>query len=210
MKALRSFFISLFLVLIFCSAGIAQKEQKDMRGRALPENATLEETQSWIILAMTGNSAHRLKETKTVKDVLQIEKDDKHFIDTRISNVKFEGCQMSYTIENKSEVTQQRGITGGMGVGGGQMPMGAQTEKTKVTFKLSELDTNEITFKETEENGVMSVIALRTLDYKRVIKLSSKDTGNLTVSVASFMVGSNIAEQTKDALVHAVGLCRAE
>jgi hypothetical protein len=210
MKVLRSFSLSISLLLFFCIFGFAQPgfAQKDNRMNALPENATLEETQTWLIRIITGNSAYRVKETEPVKDVMKTDPDRTESSDRKISAVKFDGCQMSYTLQKNAQIAQSQ--TGSMRTTNQSLTTVGPDEQVKVLFDLKDINTEEVSLQEINETSPMSVINMRTQNYKRTIKIKGdKENGSLTVSVASLVVGTNIADQVKEGLLHAITLCQA-
>lgn len=188
------------MFLLLCLSAFAQK---DNRINALPENATLEETQAWLIRAIDQNSKYSVKVTQSVSELGRPRSEQSGYSDIKITGIKFQGCQISYTIEKVSTVSASKIQTQ-------SSSHPATREDVKVMFDLKDMDLSEISIKEVETTSTMSVINLRTLDYKRVVKLKGdKETGNITVSVASIVIGTNIVEQVKEAFAHAVTLCQA-
>jgi hypothetical protein len=199
MKRVFSFFFFSGVISVFCfSAALAQFN-------TMPPNATMEEAQEWLGRAITQNSVYKVKDEAKVQEPLKGNSDKVEKSTNQIRLVKFDGCLMSYTIRRTSEVSSKGLRTPSL------FPSNGSSDSFKVSLNLKDIDTAEITLQETEEKGEMSVINMRTKDYKRVIKLKGdNETGNIAVSVSSIVVGSNIAEGVKDGLIHLVNLCQAE
>src|SRR5262245_48649923 len=121
-------FFSVFAALMIALSTMAQAQEK-VRLSSLPENATLQETQDWLIKAITQNSVFRVKSNQSVKNVglgriggSNVERS--MYAETRVLELKFKGCQMSYALEtltatdassSGSGSTPQRGSIGSMG-----------------------------------------------------------------------------------------------
>lgn len=151
-----------------------------------------------------SNSTFRVTETQKTPDILSNESDKIRIADSKIRDLKFEGCKINYSIRQTEEVEKAgRQVKQ-------SLPMGPITTDTSVYFDMADINPDEISMEEIEELKTMSAISMRTFDYKRVIKLKGKDTGTINVSVASMVVGSNVVEQVRDAIIHAVTLCRAK
>ncbi len=202
MNICRFLLCSALLMLLF-SATVATAQEKEKLS-TLSDNASLADVQSWLVRAIDQNSAYRFKVAEGVKDPLRPKDQLVEYSDSKITNVKFQGCQISYTVEKVSDVSSSKLKTQGL-------PAPADHEEMKVMFDLKDINRDEISIRDTGAGSVMSAISMRTLDYKRVVKIKGgKETGNITVSVASIVVGSNIVERVKNALDLAVTLCQAE
>jgi hypothetical protein len=204
MNICRFLLCSAALTLLFSAAVMTAAAQEKEKLAALPDKASLQDVQSWLVRAIDQNSAYRFKVAEGVKDPFRPKDQLVEYSDTKITNVKFQGCQISYIVEKISDVSSSKLQTSGL-------PAPADHEEMKVMFDLKDINLDEISIRETGADSVMSAIIMRTLDYKRVVKIKGgKETGNITVSVASIVVGSNIVERVKDAFTLAITLCQAE
>lgn len=191
-------------MLLFSTTTTVATAQEKEKLSSLSDNASLADVQAWLVRAIDQNSAYRFKVAEGVKDPLRPKDQLVEYSDSKITNVKFQGCQMSYTVEKISDVSSSRLKTQGL-------PAPADHEEMKVMFDLKDINRDEITVREAGAGSVMSAVTMRTLDYKRVVKIKGgKETGNITVSVASIVVGTNIVERVQNALTMAVTLCQAE
>jgi hypothetical protein len=208
MKVLRS---SLFLFSILLLLAAAAIGQKDNRVGALPADASLDDTESWLVRAITSNSAYATTAQQGTKNAIGTSTGKATiYINSSIKDLKFNGCQVSYTMLRSSK-TEDKGptVTTTGPVSGGMVPMAAGNDDTKVNFDLKDINTDEITVHNVDEKGLDAVLSMRTIDYKRTIKLKSQDSGAINVSVVNMVLSPNVSDQVRDAFTHAVTLCQA-
>jgi len=204
---MRSLSIILFsLALIACSfLDVSAQKKPDTFLRPLPENATLEETQAWLVRAISENGSYLAKVNQTVKDPGKAASNESGYADSKVAEVKFQGSVLTYKIERTLQLTSSNSQN--------NSPLSSvpTRERVKVTLDLKDINPEEVTLQDIDAESKIQAISMRTYNYKRAISLKgSTDTGDVSVSVANIVVGKNIAEQVQAALIHAVKLCQPE
>jgi hypothetical protein len=200
MRPLSVILFSVALIACFSLNVPAQKKP----GTFLPElseNATLEETQAWLVEAIDRNGSYLAKVTQSVKDPGKAASDQTAYADTKITDVKFQGSVITYRMDRTTQ----------LGPGNSQTTTPPEREHLKVQFDLKDINPDEVTLQEIDPDSKTQAISLRTFNFKRAVSIKgSSETGNVTVSVVNIMVGKNIAEQVQAALIHAIKLCQAQ
>lgn len=196
MKFLRFFFCFVLLGLLSVTVSFAQKKDKLS---SLPDDATLEETQAWLVRAIGQNASYTSKVIQSVKDPGKTAKDQTGYSDNKVSEVKFQGSILTYTMDRTTQLDASAS----------SKSLPPERERVKVQIDLKDINPDEITLQEIDADKKLHAISLRTFNYKRSIRLKSSEMGDVGVSVANIMVGENIAEQVQAALIHAVKLCQA-
>ena len=206
MRFLGSFLSSLLFAAVICSVGFAQDKDK-FKLSALPENATQAETQEWLTAALLQNSAYLAKVNQAVRSLGSRSSDNQSgYIDTKISEVKFQGSVLSYRTNRTVQIS-----SGGVQTsGGGGFPVVPQEDNSRVQLDLKDINPDEISLQGIDGGSKTQYLSLRTYDYKRLIHLKSKDTGEITVSVANLIITENVAEQVQAAFIHLVKLCQEQ
>jgi len=139
MRFLGSFLSSLLFVAVICSVGFAQDKDK-FKLSALPENATQAETQEWLTAALLQNSAYLAKVNQAVRSLGSRSSDTQAgYIDTKISEVKFQGSVLSYRTNRSVQISsggvQTSGGGGFPGCGGTSVAIEAPDANRDVVLK---------------------------------------------------------------------------
>ncbi len=207
MKFSRSFFC-LVLVLMLASFASAQ-DKRGFRLSSLPENATIAETQEWLIAALTQNSSYLSKNNQQLRDLgSRSATNESTYTDSKISDVKFQGTVLTYKLFQSTQINSSGGKTG-VQTGNSAPPMPQETTAT-VQLNLKDINPDEITLQEINADSQLQQLSLRTHDYKRVIRIKSVDTGPLNVSVANFVIVGPVSEQVQAAFIHLVKLVQEQ
>jgi len=165
----------------------------------LPANATLAESQEWIVKNLGKNFGY-----STIDDTV------------KISDLKFDGCTLSYRVLQR--YTDQKAALGdrpALGV------TGATTAKDisysvheDVWVDLKKIDPAKIALGPMTTPKSMQIILLETLESKDTIKFDRQGTSVRynTAGVrntTSFPVKESAGESLAKGLQHTIGLCRA-
>jgi len=201
---MKIFFLGIFLtglLLLGCTT-CAFAQDKDKKSIfALPKDATMEQTQEWLARTITQNGEYGYKKGTSSDAMDPKSKLDVH-TNLKLSELKFNGCEISYTVNSIEQAVK----TGRMTTSPMQM---ATHNSLKVRFNLKDINLDEVTVQPTGEDTHTSVISMRTTDYKRSIALKDTETGVANVSAATIVISENIADDTRDAFAHLIGLCQA-
>jgi hypothetical protein len=196
-----------FLVLLFLTSSlVVSAQQKPLQlPNSLPDSATMAETQEWLTKILTKNSSHIAKVEQGVKQLGGAKSKTSGYIESKISELTFKGTVLSYKITQGTQFNS----------GGGTQPQQQQQsnfppmpneENISVQLDLKDINPEEVSLRDIEGDQNAQTLSLRTFDYKRTIKLKSSDTGNITVSVATIVVNTNVSEQVQNAFLHLLKL----
>ncbi len=204
----RSFFCSV-LVLMLASVFVSAQDKRGFRLSSLPENATIAETQEWLTAALTQNSSYLSKSIQQLKDFGSMSaSNETTYTDSRISEVKFQGSVLTYKLFRSTQLNSGGGKTGVQS--GNSSPPIPQESTATVQMNLKDINPEEITLQEVDAASKLQQLSLRTLDYKRLIRLKSEDTGTVNISVANFVIVGPVAEQVQAAFIHLVKLVQEQ
>jgi hypothetical protein len=198
-----------FLALLFLTSSlVVSAQQKPLQlPNSLPDNATLAETQEWLTKVLTRNSSHIAKVEQGVKQLGGAKSKTSGYIESKISELTFKGTVLSY------KITQGTQFNSGAGAQPQQQqqpqsgfPPMPNEENISVQLDLKDINPEEVTLRDIDGDENAQTLSLRTYDYKRTIKLKSSDTGNITISVATIVVNTNVSEQVQNAFLHLLKL----
>ncbi len=164
-------FSLLLLAAILVSPDYASAQSKDFK--SLPDKASLAETQKWLVAAIGKNASYKARASSAT-----------------VADIAFEGCKLSYTVEQKSGSTAHA-------------TMGATTRtykvKHEVAFDLSFVFPDDIRLADHPFPELQTiVIGLRAAD---------SQSQKTPLQETEIVVKYEAAEQIRAALVHAQRLC---
>jgi hypothetical protein len=211
MNILRCF-CSIALLVFVCMGSFAQEKEK-LRLSSLPEKANLAETQEWLIAALTQNSAYLSKNTQKTKNIgigSSSSSDDVTYTDSKISEVKFQGSLLTYKLFQSLQTNSGTSkITTQSGSGSSTPPVPQETNAT-VQLDLKDINPEEISLQDINADLNIQQLSLRTYEYKRSIRLKSRDTGTVNISVANMIVSGSLGDQVQAAFIHLVKLVQEQ
>lgn len=185
------FLLCLFLALVLLSGYAFPQKKSDLTPVAT--DASLADTQKWLIKAIAGNSAFTYKTGEN-----------------KITDLKFDGCQFSYVfvIKPKSDPVLDSQIDRTKPVS----PMGTPANYMNYLFDLKDIDPVNISFKPLQADKLMQQMFFKTLSGKETISTgyrhgTLRDTGHS--SGASIIITEKASEMIKAGFVQAVQLCQA-
>jgi hypothetical protein len=194
---------------MLASVFVSAQDKKGFRLSSLPENATIAETQEWLTAALTQNSSYLSKNIQQLKDLgSRSASNETTYTDSKISEVKFQGPVLTYKLFRSMQINSS-GVKTGMQSGNSSPSIPEETTAT-VQVNLKDINPEEITLQEIDPDSKLQQLSLRTLDYKRVIRLKSPDTGTVNISVANFVIVGHIGEQVQAAFIHLVKLVQEQ
>lgn len=159
----------------------------------LSMDASMSQTQAWLVKAIDKNSTYRSGNSRD-----------------SISNVKFDGCRLSYTIEHQTAANSS----------GMNLPGGASTSAptyystlTTLAFDLKSMNADGITMTPLVSNTNMQALTLYSLEGRKGVTFNFQPnspqlhrTGSQTA--ATFVVKTDVAEKIKTGLVQAISFCQ--
>jgi hypothetical protein len=204
-------YISLALVFLTSALAISAQQKPLQLPSSLPDSATLAETQEWLTKILTRNSSHIAKVEQGVKQLGGGTSKSSGYIESKISELTFKGTVLSY------KITQGTQFNSGGGAQAQPQPQQQSSfppmpneENISVQLDLKDINPEEVTLRDIEGDENAQTLSLRTYDYKRTIKLKSGDTGNITISVATIVVNTNVSQQVQNAFLHLLKLVQEQ
>ena len=193
MRILICFLGAISMSLVFSNGIFAQSKK---RTEPLAENASLETTQKWLAKEIKKFSKYAF-ENQFRSEI------------TKVSNIKFEGCNISYRY-TRAYISASANSIGSIGSPSSSSPTTSE-ETSLYSFNLKLLDT-DVVLKSSKTKG-MQIILLNTLEKKEDIsfihdpKTRYKKAGSQ--KSASFTIRETAAEQIKNGFIQAIKLCQA-
>jgi hypothetical protein len=193
MKNARLFLFSLLLLMFFCAASFAQK---DKGVTPLAADATLADTQAWLVKTITKNATFHVGGTKK-----------------SISDMKFEGTKITYTM--RTEVVpgdSPEDATPADSDSNAREEASGQSSATVYKFDLKDMDGENVLTKAVPNISKMTAVILQSMPGQNSVGLTNpfkKNTILQTKPTASFVVKEGVAEPLKSALQHAIQLSKA-
>jgi hypothetical protein len=194
MKILRSF-LTLTAAMLFLSTLVFSQDMKPL----ISMDASLAQTQAWLAKAIDKNSTYSSGRNGNITD--------------SISAVKFDGCKLSYAIENerKAERFGEAWPGGANENGAASRPPNYYTTTTTLAFDLKEMDLNGIVLTPLISNSNMQMITIRSREGGQSVSYST-NYGSFSRSglrfAATMAVKNEAAEQIKAGLAQAMTLCQ--
>jgi hypothetical protein len=185
MKRIGFFLYAILLSAVFCASGFAQK---DKVVTPLAADATLADTQAWLVKVIGKNSTFHMGGAKK-----------------SISDLKFDGTKFTYTMyseqvpgDSPEDATPQGSDSNA------REESGAQSSATVFKFDLKDIDPDNVLLKPVPNiKTKMSAIILQSMPGQNSIGLTTpfkKSATLATKPTASIIVKENVAEQVKAAL----------
>ena len=196
MKMRRIIYALLLQVSILSLIAAAQSKDKLP---PLPANATLAESQEWIVKNLSKNFGY-----STIDDTV------------KISDLKFEGCTLRYRVAQR--YVDQKAALGerpALGVTGAttakDIPYSVHED---VWVDLKQIDPAKIGLGPMPKPKSMQIILLETVEKKDAIKFDSQGTSVRYNTVGmrnttTFPVKESAGESLAKGLMHTIRLCRA-
>jgi hypothetical protein len=197
MHLIKCIFTLLITAVIFSSAGFAQSKDKNA---PLPDNATLADSQEYLIKMLNKNFGY-----STIDDSV------------KMSDLKFDGCRISYRAIQR--YTDQKAALGDRPALGNT---GATASKEitynvheDVNFDLKDINPAQISLSALGRPKSMQLIELETVGKKDLIKFDRTGTNvryntSGVRAVNGFPVKASAGEQIAKAFMHVIRLCQAE
>ncbi len=188
MRISRTFFAA--AAAVFALSTFAYSQDKTS---LLSMDASMSQTQAWLVKAIDKNSTYRSGDSRD-----------------SISNVKFDGCRLSYTIEHQTSANSS----------GMNLPGGASTSAptyystlTTLALDLKSMNMNGITLTPLVSNTNMQVLTLYSLESQKSVSFNFQPSNPQFSrtgfqSAATFAVKADVAEKIKTGLVQAISFCQ--
>jgi hypothetical protein len=190
MRISRTFFALTIAVFAFSISAFSQ-EMKPL----IAQDASLSQTQAWLAKTIDKNSTY-------------------HSGDSRdsISNVKFDGCRLSYTIEHQT----------GYNSSSMNLPGSASTSApayystlTTLALDLKNMNMGGITLTPLVSNTNMQMLTLYSLEGQKSVSFNlqpnnSRFSRTGFQATATLAVKADVAEKIKIGLVQAISFCQRE
>ena len=193
MKRIKFFSFTMLLLAFSCTASFAQK---DKGLTPLAADATLADTQAWLVKAIGKNSTFHLNGSKK-----------------SVSDVKFDGTKFTYTMysermpgESPEDATPQDSDSNA------REESGAQSSATVFKMDMKDIDPDGVLLKPVPNVNKMSAIILQSMPGQNSIGITTplkKKETLATKPTASIIVKESVAEQVKAALEHLIKLSKA-
>jgi hypothetical protein len=193
MKKARIFLCSIFLLAFFCVTGFAQK---DKGVTPLAADATLADTQAWLVKVIGKNSTFHAGGAKK-----------------SISDLKFEGSKLFYTM--RSEIVpgdSPEDATPADSDSNAREEAGASSSATVYKYDLKDLDADNVLLKPVPNVNKMSAVIVQSMPGQNSIGITTPLKRNSILSTkatAALVVKEGVAEQVKAAMEHAIKLSKA-
>jgi hypothetical protein len=192
MKRSKFFLYAILMLVFFCASGFAQK---DKGVTALAEDATLADTQAWLVKVIGKNSTFHMGGAKK-----------------SIADMKFDGTKLVYTMysertpgDSPEDAKPQDSDSNA------QEQSSAQSSATVYKFDLKDIDPDAILVKPVPNANKMSAVILQSMPGQNSIGLTTplkKSATLATKPTASIIVKEAVAEQVKAAFEHALKLSK--
>src|ERR1044072_1090 len=191
MKRIKFFLFAILLLVFLCASGFAQK---DKGVTPLAADATLADTEAWLVKVIGKNSTFHMGGAKK-----------------SISDLKFDGTKFTYTMyseqtpgDSPEDATPQDSDSNA------REESGAKSSATVFKFDLKDIDPDNVLLKPVP-NVKMSAIILQSMPGQNSIGLTTplqKSATLATTPTASIIVKEAVAEQVKAAFEHALKLSK--
>ena len=191
MKRIKFFLFAILLLVFLCASGFAQK---DKGVTPLAADATLADTEAWLVKVIGKNSTFHMGGAKK-----------------SISDLKFDGTKFTYTMyseqtpgDSPEDATPQDSDSNA------REESGAKSSATVFKFDLKDIDPDNVLLKPVP-NVKMSAIILQSMPGQNSIGLTTplkKSATLATKPTASIIVKEAVAEQVKAAFEHALKLSK--
>lgn len=192
MKKARIFLYSILLLALLCAAGFAQKD----KGAPLAADASLADTEAWLVKAIGKNSTFHAGGAKKY-----------------ISDLKFEGTKFSYILRTEMVPGDSpEDATPADSDSNAREEAGTSSSATVYKFDLKDMDPDALLIKPVPNVNKMSAVIVQSMPGQNSVGVTTPLKKNSTLSTkatASFIVKEGMAEQLKAALEHAIKLSRA-
>lgn len=200
--------LSFVCIILFFSTVAPQNKSKL---EPLAENVTLEETQRWLEKQIKKFSKH------TSNDTFRVES-------TKIQEIKFEGCKLSYQ-RTKTIISEARKLpTDSTSAETSSSPSNLENISTVFFLELKKMDETKV-FYQASMQKEMKTIVIYTLEKTNVVTFRNDPTNSRygegrgstvyktdkkegSQNYASFTVKEEVAEQIKNGFIQAIKLCR--
>ena len=191
MKRINFFLFAILMMVFLCASGFAQK---DKGVTPLAADATLADTEAWLVKVIGKNSTFHMGGAKK-----------------SISDLKFDGTKFTYTMyseqtpgDSPEDATPQDSDSNA------REESGAKSSATVFKFDLKDIDPDNVLLKAVP-NVKMSAVILQSMPGQNSIGLTTplkKKETLATKPTASIIVKEAVAEQVKAAFEHVLKLSR--
>jgi hypothetical protein len=191
MKKLK-LFIGLSISILFISTFAFSQKTSD----TLAENATLAETQAWLVKVIGKNGTFHAGGAKKY-----------------LSDLKFDGSKFTYTMRSElvpGDSPEDNTPTGSDS--NAREELGASSSATVFKFDLKDMDGDNVLVKPVPGVSKMSAVILQSMPGQNSVSVTTplkRNSSLATKPTASMIVKDGVAEQIKAAFAHAIKLCQA-
>ena len=190
MKRTRIFLYAILLVIFLCATGFAQK---DKGVTPLADNASLADTEAWLVKVIAKNGTYHAGGSKK-----------------SIADMKFDGSKVSYTLyservpgDSPEDARPENSDSNA------REESGAESSATVFKYDLKDLDAENVLTKAVPNVAKMTAVILQSMPGQNSVGLTTpfkKNTILSTKPTASLVVKEAVADQVKAALTHAIKL----